>query len=113
MGILIISLLIGSVAGEQLPTNPPRIRRQMNPDRVAILRVIVAERLASKGEAPPGDYLVVVDHTLTFCPRIPESQQEPPCIYAPLVESMSSKTVLPLVPTDMKDRVVAENLQSV
>lgn len=100
-----------SEARQRLPTNPPQIRRQMNAETAAIFRVIVAERLAAKGEAPAGDYLVVVDQTLTFCPKIPESQQQPPCIYAPLVESMSSTTVLPLVPAELKERVVAENLQ--
>lgn len=101
------------IAAQQLPSQPPHIRRDINADTAAIIEAVIHERLTKKEqEAPPGDYLVVADHSVRFCPDGTGSDSDETCIPPPMYEPMSAAGMLPLVPEELKSRLVQENRKS-
>ena len=91
------------LATQQFPTNPPQIRHDLPADTAAIVRVVINERMAARSEAPDGNYLVVADQTLTFCPK--ETDQGLTCVVPAMTEGISN--ALPLVPVELKKRLAS------
>ena len=91
------------LAVQQFPTNPPQIRHDLDGDIAAIVRIVIDDRMAARGEAPKGDYMVIADQTLTFCPK--ETDKGLTCVVPAMSEGIAN--ALPLVPMELKKRLAS------
>jgi len=96
-GFSLLALLLFAPPPEPAPA-PSR-----SDDTVAIVNVLIADRLASRGEAPGGTYVVLVAETLALCP--PDEPEEDAFT---MTSAVMDPEVLPDVPPTLRRELLCE-----